>query len=144
MSLFWEFLREKSCEPSSVTKFAIALFLMSLAYLVMTIAGSQAGEVSALWLAGVYFIMTISELCLSPIGLSLVSKLAPKKYLSLTMGCWFLTSFFGNGLAGFLGGKYEEVSHVKLFAAFGILSFSAFILLLFCIPYVNKIMKNQK
>ena len=144
MSLLWEFLREKSCEPSSVTKFAIALFLMSLAYLVMTIAGSQAGEVSALWLAGVYFIMTISELCLSPIGLSLVSKLAPKKYLSLTMGCWFLTSFFGNGLAGFLGGKYEEVSHGKLFAAFGILSFSAFILLLFCIPYVNKIMKNQK
>ena len=111
----------------------------------MAFAGYRAsfGEVSALWLFVVYFVMTVSELCLSPIGLSLVSKLAPAKFLSLTMGCWFLTSFFGNLIAGFLGWQYETVSHAKLFESFGILSFFSFIVLLFFIPFFYK-MLNKK
>ena len=75
---------------------------------------SEISLVSPLWLVLVYLIMTLAELCLSPIGLSLVSKLAPKKFLSLMMGVWFLTSFIGNTLAGFWGGKYGTISNVAL------------------------------
>lgn len=124
MSVLWSVLRRKSKEPSSVAKFAIALILMSFSYIVMTIAGylSMHGKVSPLWLAGVYFIMTVSELCLSPIGLSLVSKLAPKKFLSLTMGTWFLTSFFGNLIAGYWGGKYDSMNICLLFGTLAVLT----------------------
>lgn len=143
ISLLWEWLRKTQKEPSSAEKFCIALALMTLSYAVMTYAGyiSQNSLVSPMWLIIVYFIMTISELCLSPIGLSLVSKLAPKKFLSLTMGCWFLTCFTGDTLAGFWGGKYETLSPTQLFLPLTILSFTAFILLLVFIPKLNKLFK---
>jgi POT family proton-dependent oligopeptide transporter len=83
------------------------------------------GMVSPLWLVAGYFIMTVAELCLSPIGLSLVSKLAPKQFLSLTMGCWFLTSFFGNMAAGFWGEMYDKMSPVYLFGGLAVFSFVA-------------------
>ena len=142
-SLLWEFLRNKGKEPSSVEKFGIALFLMSVSYVIMIFAGlsAETSKISPLWLVLVYFVMTVSELCLSPIGLSLVSKLAPRKFLSLTMGCWFLTCFIGDTLAGFWGGKYESLTAVQLFAPLAILSFSAFLILLFVIPKLNKTLK---
>lgn len=142
-SLLWEFLRSNGKEPSSVEKFAIALFLMSVSYIIMIFAGlsAEASKISPLWLVLVYFVMTTSELCLSPIGLSLVSKLAPRKFLSLTMGCWFLTCFIGDTLAGFWGGKYETLSAIQLFAPLAILSFAAFIILVIFIPKLNKLLK---
>ena len=146
MSILWEYLRSKSKEPTSVEKFAIALFLMTIAYAVMAFAGflSAASNVSPLWLVGGYFIMTVSELCLSPIGLSLVSKLAPKKFLSLTMGTWFLTSFFGNMIAGVLGGKYESMGATKLFVTLGVLAFITFIILLCFMPKLNSALNGSK
>lgn len=143
MSALWEWLRKRSKEPSSVKKFAIALFLMSISYVIMIYAGFEAEttKISPLWLVLVYFVMTLSELCLSPIGLSLVSKLAPRKFLSLTMGCWFLTCFIGDTIAGFWGGKYENLSTVQLFMPLAIMSFAAFVLLVFLIPQLNKTLK---
>ena len=140
MSILWEFLRTKKKEPTSVEKFAISLLLMSVSYVVLIFAGnlSEVSKISPLWLVFVYFIMTLSELCLSPIGLSLVSKLAPKKFLSLTMGCWFLTCFLGDTLAGLWGGKYEILTTTQLFAPLAILSFTAFILLILIMPKLNK------
>ena len=84
MSILWEFLRSKSKEPTSVEKFTIALGIMTIAYIVMAYAGylSAVTPVSPLWLVLGYLIMTLAELCLSPIGLSLVSKLAPRQFLS--------------------------------------------------------------
>ena len=140
MSLLWENLRKKSKEPSSVSKFSIALFLISLSFCVLAYAGhlSISGLVSPVWLVLGYFIMTIAELCLSPIGLSLVSKLAPRKFLSLTMGCWFLTSFIGNLIAGFWGGQYEAFTPTELFGVLAVLSFATLILLLIFKPFLNK------
>ena len=125
MSSIWSHLRQNNKEPASVVKFTIALFLISLSFVIMSFAGylSQSSPVSPLWLVSAYFIMTIAELCLSPIVLSLVSKLAPRRFLSLTMGCWFLTSFIGNLAAGFWGGKYETISSVQLFGILAIFSF---------------------
>ena len=144
MSLLWEFLRSKSKEPTSIEKFAIALLIMSGAYIILMIAGflSMESKVSPLWLLLSFFIMTIAELCLSPIGLSLVSKLAPKKFLSLMMGCWFLTSFCGNMLAGLWGGRYETLTPVQLFAPLAILACSAGLILSFLIPKLNETIKN--
>ena len=143
MSVLWGSLRDKSKEPSSVEKFAIALFLIAVSFVVLAFAGylSASGLVSPFWLVAGYFIMTVAELCLSPIGLSLVSKLAPKKFLSLIMGCWFLTSFFGNLIAGMVGGKYDALTPAQLFGMLAIVSFVSFLLLLCFIPKLSKVIK---
>lgn len=143
MSIIWNALRSKSKEPSSVVKFAIALFLIAVSFVVLAFAGylSAKGLVSPLWLVAGYFIMTVAELCLSPIGLSLVSKLAPKNFLSLIMGCWFLTSFLGNLIAGVVGGKYDTLTPVQLFGMLAIVSFVSFLLLLCFIPKLSKVIK---
>ena len=143
LSAFWSYLRVKFREPSSVEKFVLALFLMFIAYVLLAISGyySEFSKVSIIWLVIVYFIMTVSELCLSPIGLSLVSKLAPKQVLSLIMGCWFLTSFFGNLLAGFWGGKFGTISNYKLFGTLGLLSVLSCLILAIFIPKLNKLIK---
>ena len=143
MSVLWGSLRNKSKEPSSVEKFAIALFLIAVSFVVLAFAGYLSGKglVSPWWLVAGYFIMTVAELCLSPIGLSLVSKLAPKKFLSLIMGCWFLTSFFGNLIAGMVGGKYDALTPAQLFGMLAIVSFVSFLLLLCFIPKLSKVIK---
>ena len=146
ISIFWESLGRKSKEPSSVEKFAIALLLISISFLILATGAffAETGKVSPLWLVAGYFIMTIAELCLSPIGLSLVSKLAPKRMLSLTMGCWFLTSFLGNLIAGIWGGNYETLGAIHLFLVLAGLSFATFIILSCFVPYLNNFLKNNK
>ncbi len=140
MSLLWGKLRAKKKEPGSVEKFVISLFLISISYVMLAVAGyfAQTSLVSPLWLVAGYFIMTISELCLSPIGLSLVSKLAPTQILSLAMGCWFLTSFAGNLIAGFLGGKYDVVTPCQLFSFLAIFSMVVCVILILCFPFLKK------
>ena len=144
MSTLWGYLRNKSKEPTSVEKFSIALFLIAIAFVILAWAGhiSQTHLVNPLWLVLGYFIMTIAELCLSPIGLSLVTKLAPKKFLSLIMGCWFLTSFLGNLIAGFWGGKFEVLTPTQLFGGLAILSFITWLILICFMPRLNKHVKN--
>lgn len=140
MSVLWTKLAHKKLEPTSVEKFTLALGLMSVAYVIMALAGnlSETAKVSPLWLILVYLIMTLSELCLSPIGLSLVSKLAPRQFLSLFMGTWFLTSFFGNILAGFWGGKYGTIESDILFLTLAGISLISAIILGCLLPILKK------
>ncbi len=140
-SVLWAKLGEKNLEPTSIEKFTIALGLMSFAYIIMSLAGelSQSCEVSPFWLVTTYLIMTIAELCISPIGLSLVSKLAPKHLISVLMGTWFLTSFFGNIFAGIWGGKYGSISTDILFLTLAIISFVSAVLLACLIPRYKNI-----
>jgi len=142
-SLFWDFLRSKHKEPTSVEKFVIAMFLMTISYLILMYAGvlSVTSKISPLWLVLAYFVMTLSELCLSPIGLSLVSKLAPKKFLSLTMGLWFFTCFIGDTLSGIWGGRYAALTPVELFTPLASIAFIDFFLLLLLTPKLNKMLK---
>jgi len=127
MSIFWDFLNKKDREPVSVDKFILSLFLIALAYLVMAAGAYFAlnNLVSPLWLVAVFFIATVSELCLSPIGLSLVTKLAPAKFVSLLVGCWFLSSFFGNLGAGIFAGNYEKISHPVFYSILALISIIA-------------------
>ena len=90
---------------------AIGLFLLALGYLWISVGVKDVGvgiKVSMIWLIGMYALHTWGELCLSPIGLSLVNKLAPFKYASLLMAVWFLANAAANKLAGVLSALYPD------------------------------------
>ena len=116
----WLWVRLGPRQPSSPAKFAIALIFVGLAFLLLIPAGSQAQQgikVSPLWLIAAYFIQELGELCLSPVGLSLVTKVAPVKLVSFVMGIFFLSNFLGNLLAGW---SARFVSTVPLVTLFGV------------------------
>ena len=105
-SMLWDKLRAKSAEPISPVKQAIGLALISVSYFIIANNVKDLGNDGLLavkWLILLYLIQTAAELCLSPIGLSLVGKLAPKRYASLLYGVFFLSSAAGYALAGTLG-----------------------------------------
>ncbi|WP_418698609.1 peptide MFS transporter [Bacteroides sp.] len=112
----WGFLNRRGLEPASPTKQAIGLMLLSLGYLVICfgVKDVQPGvKVSLIWLTGLYFIHTMGEIVLSPIGLSMVNKLTPVRFASLMMGIWYLSTATANKFAGTLTGLYPEAGKVK-------------------------------
>ena len=112
----WGFLNKRHMEPSSPTKQAIGLLLLSLGYLFICfgVKDAQPGvKVSIIWLTGLYFIHTMGEIALSPIGLSMVNKLTPIRFASLMMGIWYLSTATANKFAGMLAGLYPEAGKVK-------------------------------
>src|SRR5262249_41085803 len=113
----WRHQDKRSREPSTVTKMALGCFGVTLANLIMVgAAWAAAGdEASWLWLLSYFVIITIGELYISPIGLSLVSKLAPAHMVSMLMGVWLATSFAGNLLAGWLGSFWSGMDKTMFF-----------------------------
>jgi proton-dependent oligopeptide transporter, POT family len=114
----WAWQSKRNWEPSSITKMGIGCLLCGCAYIVMIFAakalpGSERG--SMLWLWGTTLIFTLGELYLSPIGLSLVVQVAPKRIVGAMMGLWFMSSFFGNYLTGYLGTFYEKMPKEQFF-----------------------------
>lgn len=107
----WVFLEKKQLNPPLLVKFAIGLFLLGLGYYIMVV-GAQIAltgvKASALFLTFTYLFHTLGELCLSPVGLSAYTKLAPKKYLSQLMGIWFVAAALGNLFAGLFAGGFDE------------------------------------
>ncbi|MCC6599423.1 MAG: MFS transporter, partial [Crocinitomicaceae bacterium] len=109
--LLWSSLGKKNLEPASPYKQAVGLFLLAVGYLIIAfgVKGLESGvKVSMIWLISLYTIHTFGELCLSPIGLSMVNKLAPVKFASLLMGVWFLSTSAANKFAGTLSALYPE------------------------------------
>jgi POT family proton-dependent oligopeptide transporter len=107
----WLWIKLGKREPASPYKMAIGLFLLALGYLWIAfgVKDVQANvKVSMIWLIGMYMMHSMGELCLSPIGLSLVNKLAPIKFASLLMAVWFTANAFANKLAGVLSGYYPD------------------------------------
>ena len=105
-SMLWDKLRIKGIEPQSTAKQALGLGLIALSYLIIAYNVKDLGNSGLLaikWLILLYLIQTFAELCLSPIGLSLVGKLAPKRFASLLFGVFFLSNAAGYALAGSLG-----------------------------------------
>lgn len=108
MASLWVALGRRSLDPSIPAKFALGLILLGLGFLVMVVASRlviAGGKVLPVWLISTYFIHTIAELCLSPVGLSAVTKLAPKRFVGQMMGLWFLATSLGNLLAGLFAGE---------------------------------------
>jgi proton-dependent oligopeptide transporter, POT family len=113
----WARQAARGREPSTVIKMALGCAGCGAAYLIMAGAAffAGAGKASWLWLFAFFVVVTIAELYLSPIGLSLVSKVAPVRYLSMMMGVWLATSFIGNFCAGYLGSFWSGMSKPSFF-----------------------------
>jgi POT family proton-dependent oligopeptide transporter len=128
LNILWSRQSRRGSEPSSIMKMALGCFLGGAAYVVMIIAAHGTGPEerrSVAWLLGTTFILTLGELYLSPIGLSFVTKVAPGRIISMMMGVWFLSSFFGNYFSGFLGTFWERMSHEAFFTMLTGLGFGA-------------------
>ena len=138
----WLWLRMGSRQPSSPTKFSIGLVFVGIGAIVLALAsmslGGAGSQVGPYWLIGVYLMHTIGELCLSPVGLSTTTKLAPARLTGLMMGVWFLSISVGNYLGGKVAGFYSSFSLPTLFGTVGAFAIlSGLILALFIKPIVR-------
>jgi len=113
----WTRQAARGTEPSTITKMALGCLGVALAYCIMAIAAwhAGAGKASWVWLFAFFVVITIGELYLSPVGLSLVTKVAPARIISMMMGVWLATSFVGNFLAGWLGSFWSRTDKPEFF-----------------------------
>ena len=145
---FFTFLRGKKKEPSTPTKIAFGLLISALSILVMVAAVNMGGngseKVSVWWLVANYGVITIGELFLSPMGLSVVSKLSPTNITSLMMGGWFLSTSIGNKLSGVLASLWDTYDNKADFfwINFGLLMFAT-LLMFVLLKQLNKVMKEK-
>jgi len=139
----WLWIRLGPRQPSSPVKFALGLFFVGLGFVLIVPAARMTQQgvlVSPWWLIGLYFLHTIGELCLSPVGLSIVTKLAPARIVGAMMGLWFLSIAVGNKLAGMAGGLFETLPLPKLFGAVAGVTFVAALILLALTPWLRRLM----
>jgi proton-dependent oligopeptide transporter, POT family len=145
---FFTFLRSRKKEPSTPTKIAFGLLISALSVLIMVAAvhiGNNGSEkVSVWWLVANYGVITIGELFLSPMGLSVVSKLSPKNITALMMGGWFLSTSIGNKLSGVLASMWDKYDDKANFfwVNFGLLMFAT-VLMFALVKNLNKVMKEK-
>jgi POT family proton-dependent oligopeptide transporter len=150
-AIIWQKLGNRN--PSSPAKFAFGLFFAAVAFAIVTFASTllpatggaeltEAQKVGPLWLVAVYFFQTLGELCLSPVGLSTVTKLSPARMVGLMMGVWFLSISIGNFIAGIMGGKFDEKAEGALFHLFGsvtLVTIVAAAILAALTPFIKKL-----
>lgn len=116
----WLALNRRGKEPSTVTKFASGLFLVGVSFFVFMIPlmeTTDGGRVSPMWLVAIYFVQTVGELCLSPVGLSVTTKMAPRKYSSQMMGVWFLAVTAGDCVTSLLSLAGVDLNRTGIVAA---------------------------
>ncbi|MEO6567901.1 MAG: peptide MFS transporter [Opitutaceae bacterium] len=141
----WLWVRLGDRQPSAPIKFTLGLVFLGLSFLLMVPAARLTieGKVSPLWIVGLFFLQTVGELLLSPVGLSTMTKLAPAKLVGLVMGIWFLAAALGNKLAGVLAGHFTSTDGDALAGFFlkqtmwvGV----AAVVLFALVPWVKKLM----
>lgn len=161
----WIGLGKRKLEPSTPLKMSIGLALIGLGFLFLAVGGGRADagiKVSPLWLVGAYLLHSWGELCLSPVGLSYVTRMAPVKFASLLMGVWFLANAAANKVAGFLagytptpgeapaaiqtglGGYLQQLSGTNqgFFTIFVVTSLAASVLMLACVPLLKRLTRS--
>jgi POT family proton-dependent oligopeptide transporter len=130
---YWAWLTKRGKDPSSVAKMAIGCFLLGVSFLVMIPAGRMvdAGAKPGFgWMMVCSFLLTLGEIYLSPVGLSLVTKISPVRILSMMMGMWFLSSLFGNYLSGYLATFANRMSSGAFFAVLSGISLATGVLMI--------------
>jgi POT family proton-dependent oligopeptide transporter len=137
----WVWLGNRN--PSIPTKFGLGLFLLGIGFLVLmwgsTFAASGGPGVSPMWLITTYLLHTFGELCLSPVGLSSVTKLSPKPLVGQMMGTWFMGSALGNLIAGLVAGQFETLPLPELFGSVAYVGLGAGVLFLLFSPLLNRL-----
>lgn len=139
----WLWMKLGPREPSSPAKFALGLILLGLGYVVLISPATVASggtKVSPLWLTTTYLLHTLGELCLSPVGLSAITRLAPARVAGLMMGVWFLSISIGNYAGGRIASLYEALSLPALFASVGGFAIAAGLLLAAFIKPMGRLM----
>jgi POT family proton-dependent oligopeptide transporter len=145
----WLWVRMGRSEPSVPAKFALGLLFMGLSFAILIPAGAMAQSgagirVSPWFLIWSYFISELGELCVSPIGLSAVTKLAPVRIVGLMMGVWFLSNAFGNKLAGWAAGFFSTVPLHDLFREVTIVLFVAASVMFALVKPIKALMSGVK
>jgi POT family proton-dependent oligopeptide transporter len=128
LNIFWDRQDRRGKEPSSIAKMGTGCILLAAAFLILILPGRQLAvtpRASIWWLAACAMVLTVAEIYFSPIGLSLVTKIAPARIVSMMMGVWFLSSFFGNYLSGYLGTFWEKMPKENFFLLMFALSFAS-------------------
>ncbi|MBI5837044.1 MAG: peptide MFS transporter [Candidatus Eisenbacteria bacterium] len=117
LDIFWRWQNKKGQEPTSVAKMAVGSMILGLSFIVMIIGVWMVGSGQGSWFWPVFctMLLTVGELYLSPVGLSLVTKVSPRRIVSMMMGMWFLSSFFGNILSGYIGQLYTIIPKEMFF-----------------------------
>ncbi|MEW6110927.1 MAG: peptide MFS transporter [Thermodesulfobacteriota bacterium] len=142
ITTLWTRQSRKGTEPPAVTKMAVGCFLLALGFLIMVPAArlyaAEGAPVSMFWLVFFTLSVTLGELYLSPVGLSLVTKLSPARIVSMMMGVWFLSSFLGNYAAGFLGHYWEIVPKDIFFVMIALIAFAAGVAILLILKPLKK------
>jgi POT family proton-dependent oligopeptide transporter len=145
-ALIW--LKLGSKNPSSPAKFTLGLFFLSLSFALIIPAAriyqTTGQRVSPWWLIGLYFLQMVGELCLSPVGLSMVTKLAPKHLVGLMMGVWFFATAMGNYVAGWVAGFLQDRPFTDVFQAAFINLIIATAILALLIKPIKKMMHGVK
>ena len=147
----WVALGRRNLDPSSPAKFGLALVLVGVGFLVMMWAAqlvvASDSKVAPTWLLLTYLLHTFGELCLSPVGLSNVTKLSPKRYVGQMMGTWFLGAAVGNALAGLIGGHVGSGEAAAMPAQFLQMCFiagGAGLVLILGSPWLKKLAGDQR
>ena len=145
-SKLWVSLAKKGKDLSIPAKFMVAFWLIALGYIILLTASIVCGnnKMGIFWIIGAYFMFTMGELCLSPVGLSMVTKLAPVKFISLLMGTWFLGTSVAGKLAGVYSGFIEKMSLTEFFTWPVITPIVASLILLVLIKPINRWMHGVK
>jgi proton-dependent oligopeptide transporter, POT family len=130
---FWAYLAKKGRDPSSVAKMAIGCFFLGVSFLVMIGGGrvvDSGHKASFGWLVGCSFLLTVGEIYLSPVGLSLVTKISPPRIVSMMMGMWFLSSFVGNYMSGYLATFASRMSSSSFFLMLAVIALTTGVLMI--------------
>jgi POT family proton-dependent oligopeptide transporter len=146
--LFWSFLKKKNKEPATPWKIFYGLFITALSTLVMVTAAYSChnglDKSSVWWLISCYGVITVGELCLSPMALSLVSKLSPPRLTGLMMGGWFLSTSIGNKMSGVLASLWDSYDHkANFFLVNFIIALITSVIILMMVKWLNRIMKEH-
>jgi len=143
----WLWVKLGPRQPSTPAKYALALLFVGLAFVLLLPAGAiaQTGvKISPLWLVGCYFIEELGELCLSPVGLSVVTKLAPTRIVGLMLGVFFLSNAVGNKLAGWSAGFISTVPLPTLFGVTAAVCLGAAVVMFLLIKPVQNLMSGVR
>ena len=143
----WVWLANRNANPSTAGKFALGLLGLAAGFFVIAWGAANAtpeSPVSASWLIVMYFLHTVGELALSPVGLSAVTKLAPPSRVSQMMGLWFVATSLGNVVAGLVAGRLEALEPSPLFFAVTTIIGSAGFVALLAGPFIKRLMGDVK
>ena len=144
----WLWVKLGDRQPSSPLKFMLGFIFLGLSFALMVPAAklTAMGRVSPLWIVGLFFLQTLGELCLSPVGLSTMTKLAPPKLVGLVLGIWFLADALGNKVAGLLAGEFttDPAKLSAFFAHQALIIGACAVALLALVPWIKRLMGGVK